>query len=362
MPFTRIITNITNSGLNWTPVGSWRAARGQGLKLLVGRDGNTGKLYGKEITDPTAIGDLYARSAIGTVALGGLAMAAGQYVLDRNPQFMVTGSGPADPDQKKQLREAGWIPYSIKIGDRYYTYQDKTWAMPLGVVGHYLDAVRYRKLDQQDALNRAAFAMSSAVNVIVQSSWLQGLSAIFDQAGRDSVKNPLKALPNQALRTASSFAVPNALRQLDQLFDPSQYKADDIRAMMLAQLPFARRNNQPALNVFGEPVDVPMSKQFLSKVEGDGLTKILAERRLWPSVPVDPYLTPAQTYALAKYRGPLLRAELLSRYADIATLPQAEAQQLVSTLSRKVTVQAKKDLGLDTLSSIEKQVTKMEQR
>lgn len=358
-PFTRIITNITNSGMNWTPVGAWRAARAQGLKLLIGRDANTGKLYGKQLTDPTAVGDAYARATLGTLALGGLAMAAGQYVFERDPQFMVTGSGPADPDQKKQLREAGWIPYSIKIGNRYYTYQDKTWAAPVAIVGHYMDAVRYRKLDQQDALNRAAFALSSSANVIVQSSWLQGLSAIFDQAGRDSVQNPLKALPQQAIRTAASFVVPNALRQVDQLFDPTKYKADDIRGMMLAQLPFARRNNQPDLNVFGEPVDAPLSKGFMSKLEGDGLTLMLAGRRLWPSVPLDPYLTPGQSYALLKYRGPQLRAELLANYADIATLPHAEAQKLVGLISRRVTVNAKKDLGFDTLSGIEKQATKM---
>lgn len=361
-PFTRIITNITNSGMNWTPVGYWRAARAQGLKLLIGRETNTGKLYGRTISDPTAVGDAYARATVGSLALGGLAMAAGQYVFDRNPQFMVTGSGPADPDQRKLLRQTGWVPYSIKIGDRYYTYQDKTWAMPLGVVGHYLDAIRYRKLDQQDALNRAAFALSSSFNVIVQSSWLQGLSAIFDQAGRDSVKNPLKAMPSQALRTASSFVVPNALRQVDQMFDPTRYTADDIQAMMLAQLPLARRENRPDLNVFGEPVAAPLSKTFLSKVEGDGLTRMLAARRLWPGVPADPYLTPAQTYALVKYRGPQLRAELLANYADLATLPHAEANALLARLSRDATVQAKKDLGLDTLSGIEKQVSKFNER
>ena len=132
--------------------------------------------------------------------------------------------------------------------------------------------------------------------------------------------------------------------------------------MMLAQVPFARRNNAPDLNVFGQPVSAPLSKGFMSKVEGDQMTRLLAGRRLWPSVPSDPYLTPGQTHQLLRYRGPLLRASLFSNYADLATLPRAEAQSLVERISRQTTDEAKQALGLDTLSGIERDAAKARTR
>lgn len=362
IPFMRVITNIFNSGMNWTPVGYWRGARAQGFKLLVGKADQTGKLFGREVTDPTAIGDLYAKATLGSLALGGIAMAAGQYILDKNPKFMVSGSGPTDPDQRKFLTQSGWLPYSVKIGDRYYAYQNQTWAVPLAIVGHYLDAVRYRKLSQEDAVNRAAFAVASFANVVLQGSWLQGMSSFMQSANQDSARNPLKGLPQQAIRTGSSFVVPNALRQIDQFFDPTKYKAEDIRAMMLNQVPFVRSQNLPDLNVWGQPVSAPSSKAFTSSVGGDSLTQMLAGRRLFPSVPADPYLTPSQTYQLIKLRGPMLRAELLAHWVDISTLPQADAQALVNRISRQQTESTKKMLGLDTLSGIEKEAQRRRQR
>jgi len=35
---------------------------------------------------------------------------------------LVTGGGPADPEQQKTLRQTGWQPYSIKVAGRYVKY------------------------------------------------------------------------------------------------------------------------------------------------------------------------------------------------------------------------------------------------
>lgn len=37
-------------------------------------------------------------------------------------QGHITG-GPADEDAKALMRANGWQPYSVKIGDKYYSYQ-----------------------------------------------------------------------------------------------------------------------------------------------------------------------------------------------------------------------------------------------
>src|SRR3546814_9625881 len=35
----------------------------------------------------------------------------------------VSGSGPSDPLEQAALRDTGWQPYSIRIGDQWYSYQ-----------------------------------------------------------------------------------------------------------------------------------------------------------------------------------------------------------------------------------------------
>ena len=34
----------------------------------------------------------------------------------------ISGEGPEDEKKKAQLREQGWQPYSLKIGDTWYSY------------------------------------------------------------------------------------------------------------------------------------------------------------------------------------------------------------------------------------------------
>ena len=40
-----------------------------------------------------------------------------------NNREYITGGGPSDEKKKKALMATGWMPYSIKIGDSYYSYQ-----------------------------------------------------------------------------------------------------------------------------------------------------------------------------------------------------------------------------------------------
>lgn len=362
LPFTRIVANVSNSSLNWTPVGSYRALRAQRKLAFIGRAENSGKLYGREINDPLAIRDAHARALVGTAAMIGVTAAAMQYVFDDKPALMVTGSGPANPDQRKALQAAGWIPNSVQIGDRYFSYADKPPQVALAMVGHYMDAVRYKNLDREDALNRLTYALNGSFGVLLQSSWLQGLSSLFNQANRDSTKGTAQGLMAQGIKTGSGFVVPAALRQLDQLFDPKRYSPEDIQGMLMAQIPWARRNGQPDLNAFGQPVSSPTSKIFYSKVEGDALVQRLAGQRVFPGVPAVGDLLPDEHYALVKYRGPILR-ELLAEHSDEwAGAPRLIAQDVVNRISSQATAQAKQDLGLDEANADRREARKLKTR
>ena len=347
LPFTRIVANVTNSSLNWTPVGTYRALRGQRKMGWLGRAENSGKLYGREINDPLAIRDAHARAMLGTAAIIGVTAAAIKNIFDDEPQFMVTGSGPADKEQRDALRATGWIPFSVRVGNRYYSYADKPPQLALAMVGHYLDAIRYKNLGREDALNRFTYALNGNLQVLLQSSWLQGLSSLFNQANKDSVKSGYKGAVQQVVRTSSGFVVPTALRQLDQYQDPTRYTADDVQSMLIQQVPWARRSNMPDLNAFGETIASPSSKIFWSNVEGNALAQRLAGQRVFPSVPNQGDLTAKEHYALVKFRGPLLKEMLATRADEWMGAPRLLAQDAVNRISAAATSQAKSELGLD---------------
>jgi hypothetical protein len=114
-PFVNIVANVTNVSMDYSLIG---AARGiAGLWDLSGRTffGKRAQLEGRPVTGEAVV-DHFAKAAVGTAALAGVAMLAAKYLGQANPAFAVNGAGPRTPDQKRQLRETGWIPYSFKIG------------------------------------------------------------------------------------------------------------------------------------------------------------------------------------------------------------------------------------------------------
>lgn len=59
-------------------------------------------------------------------------------------QGMVTGNGPADEKARRLLEADGWQPYSLKIGDKYYSYQRlDPFSTTLGIVADYRDLEDY---------------------------------------------------------------------------------------------------------------------------------------------------------------------------------------------------------------------------
>ena len=120
-------------------------------------------------------------------------------------------------------------------------------------------------------------------------------------------------------RTATTAVIPNALRQIDRMFDPTVYDAPGATGALVASVPFARRTGRPTLNVWGQPVANPVTKRFTSPA-GDPLAGELARLNLWVSAPRPEDvklrgqpLTDAQFYEFTRVRGQRLRAILDSR-------------------------------------------------
>lgn len=327
VPFVNVVANVMNEGLNYTPVGAGRALWGH---------------FKGELEEQ------WAKAAVGTVLLSALAAATSESLTNPAAPFAVTGSGPRDKNQRAQLKGTGWLPNALKIGDRYYSYANTPLAIPLAILGNYQDALRYKKLGEQDAANRAAYVLGQSGQVILQQGFLDSLDRALQLLHRDSPAKAGTQLADFVGRSASSLVVPNALRMVDRVFDPTVYESDTVQGAVAAQLPFVRREGRPALNVFGEPVRNPVLDRFTTAALDDPLLRTLAAKDVWISVPdrLDlvvegkkrdgegnyRVLTPEEFYTFMQRSGPAIRAALSERLEVLQELEPPAARKQVQKI------------------------------
>lgn len=337
IPFKTIVGNLVNEKLNYFPTGAFRAA--VALK--------TGKLYGEPV-QPGAVGDLITKSVLGTTALAAATAAIS------NGMLKLTGNGPSTAEQRRQLHAAdGWRPNSIKIGNTYYSYLRTPLAMPLTVLANYQDALKYGNLSKQDVLNRLTYAAMSIPEAIVHQSFFKSMGDVLDALKEPDPAVAVKAVQRLGAQNAAAFVSPGALMDIDRLFDPQQYSANDMAGMVRAQIPWARRENHPVINALGEPVKTGIFSGDFSSAKADPLWSTLAAKQAWvPAMPSTVIvgdkkdgpgnfraLTPDEMYAYTKMSGQAAREELLDNLTDLRTMDPDDAKKYV----QKVTAAARKD-------------------
>jgi hypothetical protein len=288
-PFLNIIANVVNESLNYTPIGATRALwPGDNL---VGRP--RAKLSLQEQADLKA--ELYSKAFAGTAMLAGLALAAARDLDDPDPEFAIYGQGPAnDADRRGWLAKKA-LPHSIKFGNRYISYSNTPLAIPMAWLGNLFDRIRDARIysnrgAQGLSENLPTMAATSAVGmakVITEQSFLVGLMDVAETLSERQPEASGRGLLKYTARTASSFVVPNALRQIDKAFDPTIYEQRTAEGILVNAIPFVRgKFGRPTLNALGLPATNPVSSQFTStQASVPPLVKMLAETGNWPSLP-----------------------------------------------------------------------------
>jgi hypothetical protein len=337
VPFTHIVANVGNASLNYSPWGYVRLFV-PGLRNEFMPDAS-----------PMNYRLQAARATLGTLGLTAIwALAAGM-MDDEDPWFDLTALGPVDPGRRNQLRETGWRPYAVKIGGRWINYQNTPLHLGLAFLGNMMDAVRYRKLAEADLWNRAYYALTQVKDTLLSQSFLTGLAEFFDSGGARAVPKTGAAQFGGLARTASSIVIPNLVKQVDRLFDPTVYDASTIEAALMRDIPIARRGLAPALNVLGEPVRAEVNP-FVSGRREDELWHLLASKQAWISVPEktmlirDRMITPEEYARFVQTSGPPIRKRIEANARLIQLLPPEGAQDFVERIVREERAIAKRKL------------------
>lgn len=180
---------------------------------------------------------------------------------------LITGSGPADPAHRKLLRENGWQPYSIKIGDTYVKYAvDPAWTI-MGIYADMVDAGRYAPEADQDDIERAGLALWTTLAHNLQSkSYLQGLmqaSGLLTDADRTA--------PKVAGKLLGAFTVPSLVASLRHLTDDNLLEARTVLDQVINRVPFlSTKLLDPQRNILGEPVGRNQLEGALKATDGVG--------------------------------------------------------------------------------------------
>lgn len=254
MPFIRTSVNLTTSAAQRLDLPG--VAKVMALKMAPERFASLRNSQSRFVQDMLSGDVRRSAEAKGRIAAGIGALAT-TYVAASSGRL--TGAGPRDLEQRRLLENAGWQPYSIRVGEKYLSYaRFDPFAMVLGLAADMVDGARYAEEDDQSELETVTYGLLAAVaNNFASKTYMQGLSEtmqMLTSAGDDE-----KIVQRYVQRMAASF-VPNILKQ--GLVDPTDPVMRDVRGLwdaLQAKLPGLSDNLEPYRNLLGEPILRPQS-------------------------------------------------------------------------------------------------------
>jgi hypothetical protein len=293
LPFIRTPANLIKYAAERTPFGlAMREVR----ENLSGKHGN--------IARDTQAARLLMGSAL-ALTVASWAMAG-----------MLTGSGPDEPKERAVWRNNNQ-PYSIKIGDTWYSYQRMDpFGFLMGVVADLIqfgDAVR-----EVDASKAGAMIVHAISRNLLNKTWLSGLSD-FIEAIQDAER-----YGERYLQKMGGTLIPTGVAQVAQTMDPVMREIDGFMDMLKTRIPGMGKSLPPRRNLFGEEIiregswgpDL-LSPIYIAKDKKDPVANAMLEAGHIKSMPSrrinNHQLTPEQYSEYAELAGKAAHADLLKQ-------------------------------------------------
>jgi endonuclease YncB( thermonuclease family)/ribosomal protein S18 acetylase RimI-like enzyme len=165
-------------------------------------------------------------------------------VLELARQGHLTGGGPADPSAKRLLQADGWQPYSLRVGDRYYSYQRlDPFSTTLGLAADYVDLQSAMTEKQRSEVGMTL--LGATVQNLSSKTWLSGMSGAVEAA--TAPERNLEALVSKL----AGSTVPVGVSQVAQAVDPLQREARGALDRIRSRIPFASTALPPRRDVLG---------------------------------------------------------------------------------------------------------------
>lgn len=185
--------------------------------------------------------------AIGRLATGSIFTVVGLTAVSSGT---ITGGGPTDKARRKAMEDAGWQPYSVKIGNAYVSYRrlDPA-AMTIGMLADlgtiFLEGDEQIRQTAGDYISALSVAMARN---LTSKTYLTGVTKL-----TNALSDP-EGFGSAYLRSVGGSFIPNFATQLNRSFDSETKDIKNFIDTVRARIPGFSQDAPPVRNMFGEPV------------------------------------------------------------------------------------------------------------
>jgi hypothetical protein len=208
-------------------------------------------IFAPSIQKELRAGGARADLAMAKIGVGSMAMlGAGWFAA----QGRITGGGPVDPKEKAAWRAAGWQPYSIKIGDKWYAYNRlEPLGILLGVSADMTEIMGWADESVQPEIEKLHVAALAAISKNVTSkTWLQGVSEFIE------VMSDPERYGGRWLQGYAGSLVPTGVAQIERAISPEMEAVYSLTDAIRARMPGVSSSMPKRRNIWGEQISTAL--------------------------------------------------------------------------------------------------------
>jgi hypothetical protein len=351
-PVIRTGANVLSEGLDLTPLALLDGGlMGNVVKSV--KESVKNQAYENYITRKQE--QQVTKAFVGTIALTALA----KYALAGN----ISGQGPVGNYTKlAALKLNGWQPASIKVGNKWYSYQSLgPLSAPLAILGNYNDQSEYNGMANDSLHARLTASLLASAQTISDEGFFTGVQGLLDAVNSGGSK-AATYFSNEANFLLSSLApgAPTA-NAIHKLFDNTTYQVPgDIKAYILKMYGYTK-GLKPSLNAFGEPISGTSSTALnIKDSASDPVAKYLGDNNIVVNAPSKTTkitdsngnknpMTPDQYYTYLQQSGTQGKSAILDEIndpnSDLNEATNSVAKQkVINSIERQVRAQVLLDM------------------
>jgi len=210
------------------------------------QNGPTGMMF-KEVRDELAAGGVRRANAQSRMMLGtGLLAMGASMVAGGN----MTGRAPVDPGERELWSRTGRQEYSVKVGDKWYSYRRLEPVSTMMALGADFQTILQNRAvddDPDDDIEEAFGPMLGMfMNVVASKTYLTGVSDFMQ-----FVNDPERYGPTYLENLQSGVAVPALVASVEKLNDPQLNETSNALEKMMARTPGFSADLPVARDIWG---------------------------------------------------------------------------------------------------------------